>query len=164
MHAFSNLVGQYDWIWPICEILHFLGVILLVGIVGLIDLRVLGVGRQLPLASLHRLIPWAISGFLLCFMTGLVFVLGDPFKIPADTLTKTTFQLKMLFIVLGGINALLFEYLTDFKHPSQGQGVVDRAPYLIKVMAGISLFVWLTVVYLGRMLPYGDSFYFVFYW
>ena len=74
MQALTTLVGHYDWIWPLCEIIHFMGLILLIGTVGLIDLRVLGIARQLPLVFLYRLVPWAIFGFILCLLTGLVFV------------------------------------------------------------------------------------------
>ena len=164
MQALTTLVGHYDWIWPLCEIIHFMGLILLIGTVGLIDLRVLGIARQLPLVFLYRLVPSAIFGFILCLLTGLVFILGDPFKTPMDTLTKLTFQIKMFFVAVGLINALLFEYYSDFRQLSQVEGFNDEAPKKIKIIAGTSLAVWLSVVYLGRMLPYGDSFYFIFYW
>lgn len=163
MQALTAFVGHYDWIWPVCEIIHFMGLILLIGTVGLIDLRILGIARQLPLVFLYRLVPWAVFGFILCFLTGLVFLLGDPFKTPVETLTKLTFQLKMLFVVFGLINALIFEYYSDFRQLSQAEGFNDQAPKNIKIIAGTSLFIWLSVVYLGRMLPYGDSFYFIFY-
>ena len=81
-----------------------------------------------------------------------------------DTLTKLTFQIKMFFVAVGLINALIFEYYSDFRQLSQVEGFNDEAPKKIKIIAGTSLAVWLSVVYLGRMLPYGDSFYFIFYW
>ena len=141
-----------------------MGLILLVGSVGLIDLRVLCIGRQLPLSLLYGLVPWAIFGFTLCFGTGTVFILGDPFKTPADTLTKTVFQIKILFVVLALINALLFEYYSDFRELLRADNFVGEIPFSAKITAGLSLFIWMSVVYLGRMLPYGDSFYFIFYW
>ena len=73
-------MSTYSWTWPIAEIVHFIGLILLVGSIGLIDLRVLGVARSLPLAPLHRLVPWGIAGFVMCLATGLLFVSGDSFK------------------------------------------------------------------------------------
>ena len=53
-------LSHYAWAWPLCEVVHFFGIVLLVGIVGVFDLRVLGVLKGLPLAPLQRPIPWAI--------------------------------------------------------------------------------------------------------
>ena len=58
--------------WALCETLHFVGLCLLIGIVGLFDLRVLGVGKGLPPGALKRLLPWGVLGFALCAATGLV--------------------------------------------------------------------------------------------
>ena len=48
--------GGVPWIWPACETLHFVGMALLIGIVGLIDLRMLGLAKGLPLRPLQRLL------------------------------------------------------------------------------------------------------------
>jgi len=57
------VAGGVPWIWPLCETLHFMGLALLVGIVGAFDLRMLGMAKELPLGPLQRLMPWAILGF-----------------------------------------------------------------------------------------------------
>lgn len=48
------------WAWPICESLHFIGLSLLIGMIGAFDLRLLGVAKRIPIAALHRLVPWGI--------------------------------------------------------------------------------------------------------
>jgi hypothetical protein len=162
--ALADFVGHYSWIWPICEMLHFVGLTLLIGTIGMLDLRVLGVARTLPLAPLRRLVPWGIFGFVLCLITGIVFVSGDPFKEPIVNLEKGIFQLKMLFVLLGGINALMFYYLPSLRGLFENLGTGDNAPAVAKTVAATSLVIWFGVIYLGRMLPYGDAFYFIFYW
>ena len=164
MDTLESIVGSYSWIWPIFEILHFGGLILLIGTVGLLDLRVLGVARALPLAPFGRMVPWGVFGFILCLITGIVFVFGDPFKAPADTLGKGVFRLKMALVLLGGINALMFYRLPRLRELFKSLGSGDHAPAIAKTVAATSLVVWAGVIYLGRMLPYGDAFYFVFYW
>ena len=164
MSFLVDFVAGHNWVWPLCEILHFLGLTLLVGIVGLIDLRLIGIASNVPLADLYRLVPWALWGFLICLLTGVIFLLGNPVQVPSDVLIKTIFQLKMIFILIGGTNAL---FLLGLEHDSiQGRtkddAISPARPQ--KIVAIISLFCWLSVVYLGRMLPYGDSFYFVFHW
>ena len=64
------------WLWPFCETLHYLGLSLLIGTVGLFDLRVLGLGRGIPIQAIHRLIPWGIGGYVVNILTGTVFFFG----------------------------------------------------------------------------------------
>src|SRR5438874_1653917 len=66
-------VNTTNWAWPACETLHFIGMALLIGCVGVLDLRMLGVGKQLAAGPLHRLIPYGVAGFAINFLTGIVF-------------------------------------------------------------------------------------------
>jgi hypothetical protein len=147
------------WAWPLSETLHFIGLCLLVAIVGMFDLRMLGMGRDLPLAPLRRLLPWAVFGFALCVMTGLMFVLGigaNLYGVNAfDVLmTDPWLQLKLIFMGLAGINLLVF-YVTGMARAIDTLGPGDDAPPLAKFIAGTSLFLWLGVVYWGRLIPWG---------
>ena len=54
-----------SWGWPTVESLHFLGLSLLIGCIGLWDLRLLGVARGIPMDALHRLVPWGVGGYAL---------------------------------------------------------------------------------------------------
>src|SRR5215813_9413990 len=58
------------WVWPVLEDLHFLGLILLLGTIGVLNLRILGFLKQIPIAPLHRFIPWGIAGFATNLITG----------------------------------------------------------------------------------------------
>src|SRR5215510_1115784 len=88
------------WAWPLCEILHFIGLILLFATVGSFDLRLLGLARGLPYSVVNRLIPWGVFGFALCVGTGLVFVTGIEANVgthPYEVLTTNVWlQLKLL--------------------------------------------------------------------
>ena len=65
--------NQAQWLWPLCESLHFLGLSLLIGTAGFFDLRLLGFMRGVSLGSAKRFIPWATAGFLVNAITGVVF-------------------------------------------------------------------------------------------
>jgi hypothetical protein len=148
------IVVHYSWVWPAAETLHFIGLAMLVGVIGLMDLRLLGMAKRLPFAPLHRLLPWAITGFAICLGTGVVFFAGDPFQY----IHNSVFGLKLLFIFLAGANVVAF-YVTGVFRDVEALGPGDDAPVAAKVIAGVSLILWIGVMYLGRMLPFlGEAF------
>lgn len=154
----TGFLADYQWGWPLCETVHFIGLILLIGGVGMFDLRVLGMAKGLPIGPLRRLLPWGVFGFVLCATTGVIFSTGFQHNLPIhpyDVLRIDVWlQLKLFFIFLAGINLLAF-YLTGMARAVDGLGAGDDAPPLAKVIAGTSLFLWLGVIYFGRLLPWG---------
>ena len=152
----GNLVNDLSWFWPILEMLHFMGLALLVGIVGLYDLRLLGFAKSVPLAHLQRLLPWGVAGFGLCLLTGIIFVCGNAFKEPIVLLLNLSFQLKMLFVALAGLNVVVF-YLSPVHRAVEALGPGENAPRAAKVIAAFSLILWIGVVYMGRMIPWEDA-------
>ena len=146
------------WSWPLCETFHFFGICLLIGGVGMFDLRILGLAKSLPIAALRRLLPWGVFGFVLCVVTGVLFVLGFRADLPIDSYdvirADVWLQLKLLFILLAGMNLSAF-YLTGISRVVDGLAPGDDAPLMAKVMAGASLFLWFGVIYFGRLIPEG---------
>lgn len=154
----EDFIAAYRWVWPLSEILHFVGLTLLVGIVTIFDLRLLGVAKRMPVAPLRKLLPWAVFGLCLCVFTGLLFVTGLWANVkthPVEALVVDHYlQLKFLFIALAGINLLVF-YKSGMSRMVDDLGPGDDAPPLAKVIAGSSLFLWVGVVYWGRLIPWG---------
>lgn len=146
--------GGYPWLWPAFETLHFVGMALLIGIVGLLDLRMLGLVKGLPLKPLNRLLPWGIFGFAINLTTGFMFFAGDPFQY----IHNAVFWFKMAFVVLAGINVGAF-YLTGISRRVDSVQGGEDVPTSAKLVAATSLFLWIGVMYWGRMLPFlGDAF------
>ena len=77
-HRFIANIMQTGFTWSIVESLHFLGLCLLVGAIGTFDLRLLGFARRVPIAAVHRLIPWGLLGFAINILTGTLFVMTEP--------------------------------------------------------------------------------------
>lgn len=152
-----NFLNTYTWGWTLCEILHFFGLTLLIGTVGMFDLRLLGVGKGLPIAPLRGVLPWGVLGFVFSVVSGLVFVTGLESNVPDpiyDVLTTNIWlQLKLLFIFLAGVNLFAF-YLTGVARAVDRLGPGQDAPPLAKVIAGASLFLWIGVIYFGRLIPW----------
>src|ERR1700680_4277644 len=76
LHAF--VVRHEPWVWPLCEILHYLGLSLLLGTVGLFDLRALGMATAIAPRTIPRLWPWGVAGYAVNVITGIVFFAGHP--------------------------------------------------------------------------------------
>ena len=143
------------WAWPAAETVHFLGLSLSFGVLLAINLRILGVMKQIPFAEVHRLLPWGMLGFGANLITGMFFFVGQP----AQYAASTPFYWKTIFLVIAGIN---FLYLTVFGkawHPTEADDARFDASLADKAMAISSIAVWLAVLYAGRMLPFlGKSF------
>ena len=146
----GDAVGRVTWAFPAGETLHFMGLSLLIGTVGIVDLRLLGIVKTVPFAPLHRLLRWGIAGFIVNLLTGIMFWFVQTSLYAVEY--PHTFALKLLFILLGGINVLVFR-LTVFREVmTLGPG--EDAPLLAKVIAGASLFLWFGVIWMGRMMMY----------
>src|SRR5262245_22435707 len=102
--AASQFVRAHTWVWPTCETLHFMGLILLIGSIGVVDLRMLGLVKELPAKPLTRFVRWGVFGFLMNLLTGAIFFVG----MPDQYVHNDAFYLKVVFIVLAGVNVMAF--------------------------------------------------------
>ncbi len=150
---FAQITGIYavmnsPWGWPTAESLHFLGLSLLIGTVGVFDLRLLGVGNGISFAALHRLVPWGVGGYLLNLLTGTMFLTTAP----DQYLFNPAFQMKLLFMLIAGLNMLLFYSTTaaSVRGSAATAGLTARA----KTIAAISLLCWSLVIVCGRLITY----------
>jgi len=141
------------WVWPASETVHFLGLSLSFGVLMAVNLRILGVMKQVPFADVHRLLPWGMLGFGVNLITGMLFFVGQP----KQYVDSAPFYWKVVFLMIAGAN---FLYLTVFGKAWKADGGVKFDANLAdKAMAVTSLFAWVAVLYAGRMLPFlGKSF------
>ncbi|HLB45841.1 MAG TPA: hypothetical protein VJL59_02335 [Anaerolineales bacterium] len=154
----ERLIIAYAWFWPLLEVMHFVGIVLLVGIVGMFDLRLMGFAKEIPIASLRRLLPWAVFGSVLTFTSGLLFVTGVYANVEIHAyiilMNNTYLQLKLLFLGILGLNLAAF-YVTGVSREVDELGVGQDTPTMAKVIGGVSLFFWLATVYVGRLIVWG---------
>lgn len=146
----GDTIHALTWAFPIGEALHFMGLSLLVGTVGMFDLRMLGVAKMLPAAPLHKLINWGIAGFCVNLTTGIMFWFVQPAYYVHDQPYPVT--LKLIFLALAGINVLVFRTTVYREVLALGPG--EDAPTPAKVIGGVSLFFWAMVIFWGRMIMY----------
>jgi hypothetical protein len=136
------------WLWPVMEIIHFIGLSLLLGGLLVIDLRMAGHFRSLNPSATHKLLPVVFIGFGLNLITGLLFFCGDPLRYAVNI----SFQIKLVLIILAGLNALLFYWkISPVMHTWDPAA---PSPASAKFVAYGSLTLWTGVLLCGRLIPY----------
>ena len=152
----GDFVATHDWVWPFCETLHFVGMCVLLGTVGVVDLRVLGVAKGIPIKLLEKFIPLGVIAFVVNMTTGFIFIAGNPVGGPMEYLTNLSLQIKMLIVVIAGINLLAF-YATGIHRSLETVPADGNASGGAKAVAAVSLFAWIMVIIMGRFIMYNDT-------
>ena len=141
-------IRQSFWLYPALEIVHIVGIVILVGAALMFDLRLLGFSRNLPVVFLARhLLPWSRRGLWLIVPSGILLFITNAQTLGADP----TFHLKMGLLILAALNVLVFHRFI-FRSHSDSE-VPNNLPYT-KISAIISIIVWVAIIACGRLLAY----------
>ncbi len=143
----AAFVLDHPWVWPICEVVHFIGLCLLFGVMLLVNLRLSEFISGVPLADVNRLLPWGMAGLALNIITGMLFFLAAPEQYTQNG----AFTWKMGLVLLGGLSVLYPTMLG--REPDSTRGFLHAAATR-KLMAACSLLIWIGVIFFGRFLPY----------
>lgn len=135
------------WGWPAAESVHFIGLSLLAGTIFLFDLRLLGIARRIPIAALHRLVPWGLLGYGLAATSGVLFLMAEP----DQYIYNTAFQWKIFFMTAAGLNAGAF-YLMSYRQVTAHESAIP--PRSARIIAVASLCLWISVIVAGRLLTF----------
>jgi len=138
------------WTYAIVNLAHVLGIATLFGSILVLDLRLIGIGRRVPLAALSSsIVPVATTGFLIAATTGLGLLatkateyVGNPFLL-----------IKFPAIALGLVNAAVVTR-TDAWRAHQERDLSQAEQRRLAIMGGLSLLCWLTAIVSGRMIAY----------
>jgi hypothetical protein len=159
MLAFFGWLGETPWsialhesqyAYSILESIHVWTLMLFIGSVVMFDLRLLGwTMRSVPVGDVvSRLLPWTIAGFVIMVITGLLLF----YAIPLRTYQSIFFRTKMLLLLLAGLNVWLFH--TRIFPQVATWGVNPTPPKAARIAGGVSLALWGSIVFLGRMIAY----------
>jgi len=137
------------WLYPIVEIFHIIGFVMLVGGIIVLDLRLLGFSKGLPLQALSRhVLPWSIGALLLIVPSGLLMFIAHA----GDLVGNTAFIIKMVLLLCAGANAAAF-HAGVFRGAAAWDTAVE-VPLAAKRHALASLLIWAGVLACGRLLAY----------
>jgi hypothetical protein len=134
------------WAFPMFLFMHTLGMSMIAGVSGVVDIAILGFWPRIPIKPLERLYPLMWAGFWINAVTGTVLMLADA----STKLTNPVFYIKMCF-VFSGVAILVTMREKIFHAPELGQGLL---PANAKRLAWVSLFCWLGAITAGRLLAY----------
>jgi hypothetical protein len=136
--------------FPIVESAHVIGLSRSVGLIALLDLRLIGAGLRhvTPWQIMSQLKPWYLAGFGGMFVTGALLFWAEAFS----CYQSPAFRWKMLFLAVAGANAALFEVL--YKPQAAGWTADDAIPRGAKAIAWCSLVCWAAIVGFGRWTAY----------
>jgi hypothetical protein len=133
--------------YPLMNLLHLLGLTMLIGAIGLLDLRLAGLFRALPPAPLARVLaPGAAIGLLLLISSGVVMFTADA----GPLLRSPVFRWKLAVIALAIANVAAFHFLRRHGYEEWDQ----EASLGVRLMAAVSIVLWLGAAALGRLIAY----------
>jgi len=148
--AVGSTIRQSLWLFPAIETVHLLGMAALVGTITVLDLRLLGWAMPQRRVSevVARLLPWTWLGFGVQVVTGALLFSSEAVKIYGNP----AFRLKMLFLLLAGIQALIFQTVVSRKLPAWD----DRPapPVMARITGMISILLWIAIVTAGRFIGF----------
>jgi hypothetical protein len=133
------------WVYPGILFIHTLGMAVVVGISAMVDLRLIGFARTLPVAPLERYFPIMWTGFWLDAISGTILLAADA----TTTIANPVFGVKMVLIALGVVNMVLIRRVVF-----RGPNVDNAVPVLGKFLAGASLVLWFSATTAGRLMAY----------
>lgn len=147
--SLAGWVKSSDWAYPLLETAHLIGLGLLFGSIVMMDLRLLGLSRVLPIGPLGRhLLPWAWTGFAINLVSGALLFISDAPEFAANS----AFRVKVVLIALAGLNVLLFHRGAYRRAVEADPGQRPRAASL--VAGTLSILIWVGVIAAGRMIAY----------
>jgi hypothetical protein len=146
----SIAIRESIWVYPILDVLHCVGILLVAGTIVVVDLRLLGFGlRRLSISSvIGQVLPWTLGGFGFMFITGSLLAWSEPVKLYHSLF----FPWKLLFLAVAAINALLFHYGVY-----RGARTWDSAlhtPARARWAGAVSIVCWIGVIAAGRAVGY----------
>ena len=137
----AEAIRRSVWAYPLLEAVHIAGVGALFGAVLLLELRVFGVGRDIGVVPLARLVlRTALTAFACAVLSGALLFISAATEVAANP----AFRVKLVLILIAGANALVFH----------ARGGLRGGDSLARLQAAASLLLWLSVIVAGRLIGY----------
>lgn len=137
---------NFEYLFPLLESIHVIGVGLVIGTIGLVDLRLLGwAWTQRPVRDVaSHMLPIAWTGFAIAVLSGALMFVANA----TSYIENRLFLIKLVVLCIAGLNMLVFHRLT-WKSIDTWD-TAHRPPTAARSAGAVSLSCWIVVVFLGR--------------
>ena len=148
--SLALLISRSTWLYPILEIIHITGIVLLVGPALIFDFRLLGLLRNIAVSTLaEQVLPWSRRGlFLLAIPSGLLLFISNAVTLGNSVL----FWLKMLLLLFAVLNTVVFHRFIFPSYMKNNEPI--PLPLTAKAAAVTSMLLWIAIIACGRLLAY----------
>ncbi len=148
--SIGTQIRESTYMFPIIEATHVLGLAVSVGTIALVDLRLIGAAlKDEPVTDvIEQLQPWTLSGFAAMFLSGALLFWSEA----ARLYPSYSYRVKLVFLLLVGINALLF-HSTIYKSVDKWNRAAVT-PMRARMAGWIGITFWAVVIFCGRWTAY----------
>ena len=149
----SIFILESEWAFPTIESIHVIAIALVVGTISIVDLRLLGLAstkRGFTELS-HEVLPWTWLAFAVAVIAGLLLFISHA----TEYFGNTAFRIKLLLILLAGLNMMYFHLFTCQKVSEWDRSFA--VPLAGRIAGGISLLCWIAVIGFGRWIGFSMS-------
>jgi hypothetical protein len=148
--SIGTSIRESVWTFPLIETIHLLALAFSVGIIVLVDLRLIGVAmKDQPVTEVfERLQPMALKGFAINVVTGLILFWSEPMR----CYNSSFFRAKLMMLFILGVNAVLFSATTYKSVAAWDKAVITPTP--ARIAGWLSLVLWAGVIIAGRAIAY----------
>ena len=133
----TNFLNAHEWAYGLTEIFHIVSMAVGIGLIAVVDLRVLaGILPATPQRLLRATMTASMVGLIVAITTGFLILSTDPIRY----FNHPTMRLKLVLIVV----ALVFNYGVHNRLVSGGYSLVTS-----RGVAAGSLAIWVAIVFSG---------------
>lgn len=149
----SVFILESEWAFPTVESVHVITIALVVGTISIVDFRLLGLAstkRSFTELS-HQVLPWTWGAFVIAVIAGMLLFISHA----TDYFGNTAFRIKLVLIVLAGLNMAYFHLFSCRNLPDWDRS--SGVPLAGRIAGGVSLVCWLAVIGFGRWIGFSMS-------
>ena len=141
------------FLFPLIESIHVLGLAMVFGTIAIVDLRLLGMAstQRSFKRMASEILKWTWAAFALTVLTGTLMFITNA----SVYYHNWFFRTKMLLLMLSGINMLVFERTAG--RTIHGWDKAPSAPPAGRVVAAVSLIMWIGIIVMGRLIGFTTS-------
>ena len=145
-------IAESEWLFPTIETVHVLALTTVFGSIAMLDLRLLGLtNRSRGVQQLsEEILPWTWSAFVIAAISGALLFVSAATKY----YDNIPFRIKILLLALAGVNMAVF-HLTGYRSVATW-GDNARTPRAARIAAGLSMVLWIGIVFAGRWIGFVD--------